>query len=124
MTDDTDSGLRNQWWGARRKRYNIALILAGLGAFAAYATIASMFHDHFNQLEITVFTIVFQTIGYALAMAVANVCYFLGPVTERLIRPADVNSYRKITYRLGLLFSVLLPFLLPALLLYDVIAGA
>jgi len=105
-------------------QYNIALVLAGLGAFIAYAAIAWSFQDHFNQLEITAFTILFQAVGYAVAMAAANVCYFLGPLAERLVRPANVTAFRKITYRLGLWFSVLLPFLLPALLLYDVMAGA
>jgi len=49
-------------------------------------------------------------------IAVANVCYFLGPLSERFVRPADPERYRRICYRLGFWFSVLLPFSIPALL--------
>jgi hypothetical protein len=112
------------WWAARRRRYNVALVLAGVSAFIAYATVASVFSQHFNQLEITGFTVTFQAVGYAVAMALANLLYFLGPLSERILKPSNPKSYRIVTYRLGLWFSVLLPFLLPVALIYDVVTGA
>jgi hypothetical protein len=45
-----------------------------------------------------------------------NLCYFIGPISERVVRPADPDRYRHICYRLGFWFSVLLPFSIPALL--------
>jgi hypothetical protein len=112
-----------QWWGARRLRYNVALVLAGLGAFIAYVALAWAFEDRLNRVEVTAFTAAFQAIGYAVAMAVANLCYFLGPLSERVVRPADVGSYRNATYNLGLWFSVALPFLVPAALTYVIVTG-
>ena len=112
-----------QWWGARRLRYNVALVLAGLGAFIAYVALAWSFEDKLNQVEVTAFTVAFQAIGYAIAMGVANVCYFLGPLSERVLKPADLTRYRTAAYNLGLWFSVALPFLVPATLAYVIVVS-
>jgi hypothetical protein len=109
-----------QWWGARRLRYNLALVLAGISAFIAYVVLAWSFEERLNQVEVTAFTVVFQAVGYLMAMAVANVCYFLGPLSERVVKPADLSSYRRAAYNLGLWFSVSLPFLVPAALVYVI----
>jgi len=112
-----------QWWGARRLRYNVALALAGLGAFILYVVLAWSFEDRFNQVEITAFTVAFQAIGYVMAMVVANVCYLLGPLSERVVKPAKLSSYRAVAYNLGLWFSVALPFLAPGALAYMIVVG-
>lgn len=109
-----------QWWGARRLRYNVALVLAGLGAFVAYVALAWSFEEQLNQVEVTAFTVAFQAIGYGVAMALANVCYFLGPLSERVVKPADLSSYRIAAFNLGVSFSVALPFLVPAALAYVI----
>jgi hypothetical protein len=49
-------------------------------------------------------------------MALANLGYFLGPWSERVLKPKDPDQYRKITFRLGFWFSMLLPFTIPAFL--------
>jgi len=111
-----------QWWGARRLRYNVALVLAGFGAFILFVALTWSFPERLNGVEITVVTIAVQAIGYVLAMVVANLCYFLGPLSECVVNPTNLNSYRTLTYNLGLWFSVALPFLIPAVLVYDIIA--
>jgi hypothetical protein len=111
--DATISG--RDWWSARRLRYNVGLVVAGVLAFAAYALIGSTLSSRIN-FEVTVFTIFFQCIGYLLMIGLANVCYFLGPFSERIIRPSDPQRYRVVCYRLGFWFSVLLPFSIPMLL--------
>ena len=68
------------------------------------------------HFEVTVFTTLFQGVGYLFMIGVANVFYFLGPLSERLIRPRDAERYRRICFRLGFWFSVLLPFSIPTLL--------
>jgi len=73
------------------------------------------------DFEVTVFTIFFQGIGYLFMIGVANVCYFLGPFSERVIRPSDPQRYRLACYRLGFWFSVLLPFSIPTLLALSVL---
>lgn len=71
-----------------------------------------------GEFEIALFTTVFQGVGYLFMMAMANVCYFLGPLSERIVRPRNIATYRKTAFRLGFWFSVLLPFTIPALLAY------
>ena len=39
MEDDAQPAV---WWGKRRRLYNLALLLAGLGSFVAYAVIVSI----------------------------------------------------------------------------------
>jgi hypothetical protein len=111
------------WWKARRRRYNVALIIAGIAAFLCYAAVVDTWIDaqrpegagEGEGAEITLFTIAFQGVGYLIAMAMANVCYNLGPLSERIFQPADIERWRRTTYALGFGFSVALPFAIPVL---------
>ena len=114
MTDTAISA--SAWWGARRLRYNVALVAAGALAFITYVLVCWTLVPTDAGVEITVFTILFQGVGYLFAIGFANVCYFLGPLSERIVRPANPERYRRICCRLGFWFSVLLPFSVPALL--------
>ena len=58
---------------------------------------------------------VFQGVGYLFMIGVANVCYFIGPLSERVVKYSRAERYRLVCYRLGFWFSVLLPFSIPAL---------
>jgi hypothetical protein len=110
-----------QWWSERRLRYNLALFAAGACAFILYAAVVWSFQERLPQAEITLFTIIVQGIGFLCAVLVANVCYLLGPLAERVVAPGDVERFRLSTYRLGFWFSVALPFLIPALVLFAVV---
>ncbi len=66
----------------------------------------------------------FQAIGYLIAMGIANICYFIGPISERMLNPKNVKMYRQVTYNLGYWLSVLLPFSIPALVGYMVASSA
>jgi hypothetical protein len=103
------------WWAARRLRYNIGMVVAGILAFIAYVAVGSAWLPADADFEVTLFTTLFQGVSYLVMMGVANVFYFLGPLSERLIHPADPERYRRICYRLGFWFSILLPFSIPAL---------
>src|SRR5271169_4543065 len=61
----------------------------------------------------------FQGFAYLVMIGVANLCYYLGQWSERLVRPANVAGYRKIIFGLGFWFSVLLPFIPSALLSFT-----
>jgi hypothetical protein len=107
------------WWSSRRLRYNIGLVVAGILAFACYVAVV-FWGISLGAIPdpgaITLFTTIFQGIGYLFMMALANLCYFLGPWSERVVKPTNPDQYRKITFRLGFWFSVLLPFTIPAFL--------
>ncbi len=75
------------------------------------------FEARIPDSDITIFTIMFQGVGYLVMMAVANLFYFLGPVSERVIQPSDIMRFRKLTFGLGYWVSVSLPFLIPICLL-------
>jgi hypothetical protein len=104
------------WWSARRLRYNLGLVVAGILAFIAYVVVGSTMLQSDADFEVTIFTTLFQGVGYLFMIGVANVCYYLGPISERIVRPRDSDRYRRICFRLGFWFSVLLPFSIPALL--------
>lgn len=103
------------WWGARRRRYNIALVLAGIAAFILYAIAFETQCRGVPEAEITLFTTLFQGVGYLIAIGVANVMYTLGPVLEPVLGRRDVAAYRRTAYPAGFWFSVALPFSVPAL---------
>jgi hypothetical protein len=109
------------WWEQRRLRYNVALIVAGVLAFAAYVGVVDrgISKGTMPGAEITLFTIAFQAFGYLLMMGVANLCYNLGPWSESVIRPTNVEIYRRVAYWIGFWFSALLPFAIPALVAWS-----
>lgn len=98
------------WWEARRIRYNIGLIIAGITAFICYVGAEAVLD---TGAEITVVWVIFDAFGYLFMMLIANICYFLGPVAEKLLRPKDVDRFRKVAYGLGFWFSCALPFSIP-----------
>lgn len=122
VEDDTQPAV---WWGKRRRFYNLALLLAGFGSFAAYAAIVSIRGRTDSSYEITLFTIVPQAFGYLLAMALANVCYGLGPWCERRfqVTAAERESFRRWCFGVGLAFSVALPFLIPVIVWFHPTPG-
>ncbi len=90
--------------------------MAGILAFTAYATVGSTMLPPDADFEITIFTTLFQGVGYLFMIGVANLCYFIGPLSESIVHPSDPERYRRICFRLGFWFSVSLPFSIPALL--------
>jgi len=86
------------------------LVLAGVLAFASYAAVVEKRSAACPGFEITVFTILFQGVGYVIAMCIANVFYNLGRWSEARLRPSDVPRYRRWAFGLGLTLSAVLPF--------------
>ena len=123
---ETDTSLRatGTWWAARRSRYNLGLLVAGPLGFLFYAVAVSRCFNlnASGDWEITIFTTLFQAFAYLVIMGIANLCYYLGPWSEQFLRPAKVAKYRKIAFRLGFWFSVLLPFM-PSATLFVFCSG-
>lgn len=109
-----------RWWEGRRLRYNIGLAVAGWTAWALAAmaiwTLTPLLPFRTDNPEVTLFTVLIQGILYLLVMAVANLFYLLGPLSEAVLRPVDVDGYRRRMFGLGFWFSAALPFAYPALL--------
>jgi hypothetical protein len=118
LDEDSSAHAREIWWGNRRLRYNVALLIAGPLAFVVYAAVGEwcIRKNADVDFEITIFTTLFQTVGYLFMMGIANLFYYLGPLSERAVKPRRIAWFRKIMFALGFWFSVLLPFVVPVLL--------
>jgi len=121
LTADPSPLATKTWWAKRRLRYNIGLLIAGPLGFICYVSAVDRCIDLHapGDWEISGFTTLFQGFAYLLMVGVANLCYYLGPWSERLLRPRNVERYRKTAFGLGFWFSVLLPFTPFALLFFS-----
>src|SRR5260221_5824724 len=108
LATDSSSRATETWWAGRRLRYNIGLLIAGPLGFSLYAVVVSRCIDLRapSDWEITALTTVFQGFAYLVMIGVANLCYYFGPWSNRLVRPANVATYRKIVFRFGFWFCL------------------
>jgi hypothetical protein len=103
-----------KWWESNRRRYNVWLAIAGLVACAIFTSVHYAFRSYFHS-HLSIFDTIVQGIAYLLFMGLANVCYFLGHLSERLVRPTEVAGYRRLVFSLGLWISCSVPFVLPSM---------
>jgi hypothetical protein len=82
------------WWAARRLRYNIGLLIAGPLGFIGYAAAVSRCTNLRapGNWDITIFTTLFQGLAYLVMIGIANLCYYLGPRSERIIQPTECSG--------------------------------
>ena len=115
-----------RWWEGRRLRYNIGLVVAGWTAWglaaAAIWTLIPLIPFETDNPEVTLFTVLIQGVLYLLFMAAANLFYLLGPLSEAVLRPVEVDSFRRQMFGLGFWFSVALPFAFPAMTLISLLS--
>ncbi|HEV7330507.1 MAG TPA: hypothetical protein VGN63_05655 [Flavisolibacter sp.] len=115
-TTTTNQQAVRQWWASRRIKYNKCLVVAGLLAFLLYAVIGSLLiAPQVADFEITLFTTIFQGLGYVCMMGVANIFYGLGPLVDRLYNRDNDEGFRQRLFNLGYWFSFALPFSIPLL---------
>ena len=112
-----------QWWAKRRWSYTRSLLFSGVGAFICYLAVLGIFSHSFPCAEVTIFTTVFQGIGYLLMVLIANVIYSMAPVVERAVDPSAPERWREKMYWLGSRFSYVLPFLIPLALMVLAVVG-
>jgi hypothetical protein len=117
MKEGAEDLSASEWWGLRRARFNIGLVIAGLLTFGIYAIRA------FADVGISVFTTIYLIVSFLLAIGIANILYFMGPISERLLKPENVATYRNITYNVCFWFFVFILFISPLLVGYVVVLG-
>ncbi|HEV2730977.1 MAG TPA: hypothetical protein VGV15_13165 [Terriglobales bacterium] len=98
---EDSSAYASENWSGQRLRYNIGLVIAGPLAFVCYAAVGEWCIQRHSTVdfEITIFTIFFQAVGYLFMMGVANVLYYLGPFSEKIIKPSRIANFRKMAFR-------------------------
>jgi TctA family transporter len=99
------------WWQSQRFRYNLILLVAAPVSVVCLFLVWLLFESRLPCLEITGFSLMFGAFLFVIGLGVANLCYFLGPVSERIFRPRSPATFRVWLFALGTLFSVLLIFL-------------
>jgi hypothetical protein len=116
---DENIQLKNkQWWESRRLKYNKGLVIAGITAFILYAILGEiLIVPFYSEFEITVFSTVFQGIGYLFMMLIANLFYNLGNIIDDIFNKDNSEQFRKRLFNFGYFFSSGLPFLIPTLIL-------
>ena len=119
-----------EWWSKQRSIYNVGLIVAGIVGFFTYLMIFWTSYESMatealkaneEPPEITIVTTLFQFVAYLFMIGIANICYFLGPISEKLLKPKNVKFYRRMSCFSGYLFSIALPLCIPIILLVGVI---
>jgi len=106
-----------EWWASRRLKYNTGLVIAGITAFFLYVILGStLIMPHDSEFEITLFTIVFQGIGYLFMILIANLFYNLGHIADNMFNKNDDERFRRRLFNLGYWFSFGLPFLIPIII--------
>jgi hypothetical protein len=112
-----------QWWGRHRLRYNIGLVIASSLACACYLIVGWWGDSIFGTPVPTAITtarllqeLLPEAIVCLILVVMANICYYAGPLFEIIVRPRNVDRFRRIIFRLGFGLSVLLPFAVPGLL--------
>jgi hypothetical protein len=111
------------WWEARRGRYLASLVASSIASFLVYCAVVELCgRTHAGvDVEITLFSLAGQAMAFAVALAIANACYGLGAVVERRMKPRDGETFRRRLYALGFVFSVALPWAIPASLAVECI---
>jgi len=82
-----------------------------------------IFEERLPCLEITAFSFILGAIAFLPGLVAANICYFLGPLGERIFRPSNANMYRRWIFGGGVALSLLIIFAPPILNLVQAIAG-
>jgi hypothetical protein len=117
-----------QWWATQRSYYNtriaIAYSVAAICSMLVLRWVSSLSPSPAGTTAHWMQPIAFAVFGSTFALLLANLFYFLGPLSERVIRPRSPDRFRRMAFRLGIWFSVLLPFAIPALLLCFGLLGA
>jgi hypothetical protein len=113
-----------QWWEARRLRYNLALATAGWIAFGLAVAILYAFGQlAWISWSSALGRTLFLGIGFLAFVGVANICYLIGAIAESIIKPTNLDSFRRSAYALGFWGSLAAPFFFPLSILAMLLAG-
>lgn len=120
MLDKSIERKSKEWWAFKRKKYNLGLLVAGLGAFICYVIVGTIFIMPYDQeFEIILFTTIFQGVGYLIMLSIANIFYGLGYWVDSRLNKNNSLEFRVKLFNAGYWFSICLPFIVPLLVLLQ-----
>jgi hypothetical protein len=107
----TEVGLSTAaWWAARRLRYNLVLLVGGIASFLSLVVVGWLFAARLPCFEITVLSVAVSGILFLAGLGLANLCYYLGPLSESWLHPKNILGFRRLAFSLGTAFSLVLIF--------------
>lgn len=122
---------RRHWWALRRWRYNAWLLGALAATCVSLLVINGVFDERINPPIVDAKgdfigrdndlspALCFGCGFGAIGLALANLCYGLGPLVEQCVPAARVATYRRWAWRAGVAFACAVPLALPASLLVQ-----
>jgi hypothetical protein len=114
---------RRAWWSVQRGPYNVALAVAFPISVISLFVVWALFEERLPCFEINGAGLFFGIILFGFGMGLANICYLLGPLSERLIRPRYPTLFRRWVFGIGLAFSLLLVFFPVGVTLTNALLG-
>jgi len=94
------------WWSSRRSLFNRILLSAAPVSFFSLLVVWWVFESRLPSLEITLPSLFLGGIFFLFFFTLANVFYYLGPLTESLISPVRVLRFRRSAFAAGILLCV------------------
>lgn len=112
LINEKKAAAPQQWWDDQKSRYNTGLVYAGIIAFGFYLISFIIFVNPAAFLDAQhLFSFLFIAVAYLIYMGVANLFYNLGPITETMIKPKNVLTFRLRFFNTGYWLSIILPFI-------------
>ena len=111
------------WWAAQRWHYNTILLAGAFASFLCLLGVGWAFEKRLSCLEITALSVAVGGVFFLLGLGMANICYFLGPLLERLLQPKRVLLFRHAVFALGTSFSLSLIFLPVVANIFSAVVG-
>lgn len=106
-----------KWWLKRRTKYNVGLLISGFVAFNLYWFLGEfLIFPYDESFEVTIFTMVFQSVGYLVFIFIANIFYTLGYFADKFFNKNNLEEFRINLFNSGFGFSLIIPFTIPILI--------
>lgn len=106
-----------EWWFKRRTKYNVGLLISGFVAFNLYWFLGEfLIFPYDESFEVTIFTMVFQSVGYLVFIFIANIFYTLGYFADKFFNKNNLEEFRINLFNSGFGFSLIIPFTIPILI--------
>jgi hypothetical protein len=102
----------HDWWEAQRGRFNIGLLVGGVGYFILYLILYFPYLQfYYGSTQAIISALLFLAVVYLIYMGVANLFYNLGVMYETMRQPAKLDQYRQRAFRMAFWLAIIIPYL-------------
>ena len=102
----------DKWWLTRLRMYNLKLIYFGLLAVIIHNILINIIiAPYVSSSKTTLRSVILLIIMYILILVFENVFYFIGSLSEKIIKPSNIDKYRIRLFKIGSWVSWIILFL-------------